>query len=326
MVSLTRGRPAETWTLTLMYAAGSAGCLLAAVFPMSGRAPVGLIYLMSAVGAVVALGVWTLGTRSGRVMHLAVALKIALVSLLVAQSATPQGAVVTAFAYLWVAVYAAHFLERRAAWLYSGLITVGYAVAMAVNEPTDSISAYVIVVATIWVAVTVLSNLVNTMRAQAVSDQLTGLLNRAGFRAAAEREQSLAARTGSPLSLAVIDLDDFKSVNDRDGHEGGDRVLVELAARWSALLRRSDVLGRYGGDEFVLLMPATDGPAAQVALARLRVDSPIAWSSGVAQWVAGESLDECLARADRVLYADKALGRVPRPRAGQVDRSEPLAH
>ena len=163
-----------------------------------------LIYLMSAVGAVVALGVWTLGTRSGRVMHLAVALKIALVSLLVAQSATPQGAVVAAFAYIWVAVYAAHFLERGAAWLYSGLITVGYGVATAVNEPTGSISAYVIVIATIWVAVTVLSNLINTMRAQAVSDQLTGLLNRASCRAAAASAVT-AARTGNPLSLVVIE-------------------------------------------------------------------------------------------------------------------------
>lgn len=74
MAFLTAGRPAEAWTLTLMYAGGSAGCLLAAVFPMSSRAPVGLIYLMSALGATLALALWTLGARSRSVVHLAVAL------------------------------------------------------------------------------------------------------------------------------------------------------------------------------------------------------------------------------------------------------------
>ena len=313
---LTDARPAEVWAMALIYAGGSAGALLAGLVPMSDRAPSGLSFFFSAAAAVLAFAMWTIELRGRRViLHLASGLWIVLVSLLVARSMTPQGAVVIAFAYLWVAVYAGHFFERSAAWLQAGLITVGYGAGMLLNTPDDSISAYVIVVATIWVAVTVLSNLTTRMRADAMSDQLTGLLNRAGFRVAAERTHALAVRTNLPLTLAVIDLDDFKAVNDQRGHEAGDRLLVELATRWTSLLRRCDALGRHGGDEFVLLLPNTDEQGADVVLTRLRAAGPIGWSSGVAVWAPDESLGACLARADDDLYRVK--GGAGRPGAAQ---------
>jgi GGDEF domain-containing protein len=106
----------------------------------------------------------------------------------------------------------------------------------------------------IWVAVLVLTKLNARLRAAAHTDGLTGLLNRTGFAVAAARTRAVAERRGETLVLAVIDLDDFKLVNDRDGHLAGDRMLLELAGAWTASLRPGDLLGRFGGDEFVLLV------------------------------------------------------------------------
>ena len=306
LTALAAGRPVEVWTLTATYAGGSAGLLLAAAAPMSDRSPV-LLDLSASLGCAAVAGLlWWRGARWGRPVLLAVALAgSVLVSLLVASSATAVGATVTAFAYVWIAVYAGHFFPRREAWLVAVTITVGYALGMWGNEPPDSATAYLVVVATIWVAVTVLANLVEQLRRAASSDDLTGLLNRAGFRESALRLQALARRTDVPLSLVVVDLDGFKAVNDRRGHAAGDRVLVEVAHRWGEVLRASDLLARLGGDEFVLLLPGADGRDVDTALARLREVSPVGWSCGVAVWRPDESLEACLTRADRALYADK---------------------
>ena len=170
---------------------------------------------------------------------------------------------------------------------------------------------------TIWVPVTVLSNLTTKMRLQAATDQLTGLLNRAGFRAAAEREYALAVRTTAPLCLVVIDLDGFKAVNDWRGHAAGDQMLVELAETWTARLRRCDVIGRHGGDEFVLLLPATDhaqaGSGARAAAGR-QPDQLVVRGGAVA---AAESFEACLSRADTNLYRAKHGRLVPRQQAAE---------
>jgi diguanylate cyclase (GGDEF)-like protein len=108
------------------------------------------------------------------------------------------------------------------------------------------------------------------------------------------------------LTLAVIDLDAFKEVNDRTGHAGGDRLLVETAHAWRAGLRADDVLARVGGDEFVVLMPATTPDEARVMLARLRLAGSAAWSAGLARWRPDEPLEACLERADGRLYEAKA--------------------
>ena len=311
------GRPAEVWTMAVLYAAG-VGRLrdrrrLPAVRPGSsapllgrcgGLGPGGGRALAVRGGGDPACPAPGSGwpARSSR-------------ALLIAFAVTPQGELVTAFGYLWVAVYAAHFFGRREAWRHTALITVGFGVAVSLNDAPIAPSAYVIVVATIWVAVTVLANLTTRLRVHAATDQLTGLLNRSGFRAAAEREHALSLRTGVPLSLVVIDLDDFKAVNDWRGHAAGDQMLVELAQMWRLQLRRCDVIGRHGGDEFVLLLPATDHAQATLVLARLRAGSPIGWSAGVAEWRREESFETCLSRADTNLYLAKPDRAVPLQRS-----------
>nr|WP_231126506.1 GGDEF domain-containing protein [Motilibacter aurantiacus] len=181
----------------------------------------------------------------------------------------------------------------------------GFAAGLGVCDAPSALQTWGFVTVSVGGVALVLQSLVERLRRQADRDQLTGLLNRVAFAGAAERLMGCALRRGEPLTLAVLDLDDFKGVNDRDGHAVGDRVLAGLAAAWSGALRRSDVLGRYGGDEFVLLMPDTaEGDSVEV-LQRLRDALPGArWTAGVAQWQ-GEGLAEWIARADGDLYAHK---------------------
>jgi diguanylate cyclase (GGDEF)-like protein len=306
-------RTPETWTLAGLFVGGSMACLLGARFPLSPDTPVQLDYACAAVAASVAVLIWLFGDRVGRVLLSgAVILGVLVTSVIVATAATPQGATLASFAYLLVAVYTAHFFSRREAWLHTGLVSLAYAVAVLVNDLPRTAATYVIVVGTIWTAVAVLGSQVSHMRIQADTDPLTGLLNRAGFRAAAEREHALAVRTGTPLAMVLLDLDGFKAVNDRAGHAAGDRLLAELAVRWKSSLRSCDILGRHGGDEFVLLLPATTPAQAEVALDRLRASTPVAWSAGVACWEKGEGMEACLARADRELYVQKD-GRATSP-------------
>jgi diguanylate cyclase (GGDEF)-like protein len=153
-------------------------------------------------------------------------------------------------------------------------------------------------------------------------DGLTGILNRPAFLAEFEREASRSRRGGERFSLAVFDLDHFKNLNDRFGHAAGDEVLRLAAATMRQCLRRHDVLGRYGGEEFALLMPAADKDtglriaervrAAVEGLAFNRSEQPItlSLSGGVAtQGEDGASWEELFAAADRALYAAKNAGR-----------------
>ena len=303
---LVTTRTPETWTLAGLFVGASMACLLGARFPLSPDTPVPLSYTCSAIAAAVAVLLWLFGDAVGhRLLSGAVILGVLLTSVIVATAATAQGATLTSFAYLLVAVYTAHFFSRREAWLQAGLVSVLYGIAVAVNDVPRTAATYVIVVGTVWAAVTVLGSRVSHMRTQADTDPLTGLLNRAGFRVAAEREHALAVRTGTPLAVVLLDLDGFKAINDRAGHAAGDRLLADLAVRWKSSLRSCDILGRHGGDEFVLLLPATTPAQAEVALDRLRASTPVAFSAGIACWERDEGMEACLVRADKGLYVEK---------------------
>lgn len=150
-------------------------------------------------------------------------------------------------------------------------------------------------------------------------DGLTGLLNRRAFEDVSAGEIGRAARYGRPLSLAFVDLDFFKQVNDEFGHDTGDTVLREVAATLVATMRTSDVVARLGGDEFAVLMPETDPQAATTALeksrsalrARMQSNSwPVTFSIGVVSADASRStLPELLDAADRLMYEAKRAGR-----------------
>jgi diguanylate cyclase (GGDEF)-like protein len=152
--------------------------------------------------------------------------------------------------------------------------------------------------------------LTGRLRQEAVIDHLTGLLNRRGWTEAGDRELARAARGGTTVVLAAIDLDGLKEVNDSLGHDEGDRVLRETADRIRGALRASDVLARLGGDEFVALLTDATLDRALGAVQRLRDVTPprAAFSAGVAAWNGHEALDELVRRADLALYTAKANG------------------
>jgi two-component system, cell cycle response regulator len=155
---------------------------------------------------------------------------------------------------------------------------------------------------------------------QAMTDELTGLANRRHGAHALERAVALAVRHGHALALARIDVDRFKAINDTHGHQAGDEVLAEVARRLAGSVRGGDELARWGGDEFVAILPDTDKTGALRAAERLRssvaeapIDAagrqlPVTISVGWAHW-AGDTPDDLLARADRALYRAKDAGR-----------------
>jgi len=102
-----------------------------------------------------------------------------------------------------------------------------------------------------------------------------------------------------------MDVDNFKDFNDEYGHTAGDELLVALVVAWKKFLRDSDVLARFGGDEFVIVLPSTDEQHAQDMIERLRRMSPAGWSVGVTEWLQEESLYDAVTRADSVMYIDK---------------------
>ena len=142
-----------------------------------------------------------------------------------------------------------------------------------------------------------------------LTDPLTEALNRRGFEDRVGRELAGAMRSGEPLTHAVLDLDDFKSVNDRDGHAAGDALLRDTVSRLSAVLRPRDSLGRLGGDEFAVLLPGVGETHGGVVLERLR--DALAGSAPASIGHScfpddGASAEELFGRADRRLYSAKA--------------------
>jgi diguanylate cyclase (GGDEF)-like protein len=143
------------------------------------------------------------------------------------------------------------------------------------------------------------------LRSAATADPLTGLANRRSWDERLEEELARSRRTGQALSVVMIDLDDFKAVNDRGGHEAGDRLLKELARGWQAAVRGGgEFVARLGGDEFGILAPGSDAIGVRRLTKRLSEVLPtgVVVSIGVATWDGTENASDVLRRADRAMY------------------------
>jgi len=167
-----------------------------------------------------------------------------------------------------------------------------------------------------------MTTLVEESQRLAATDSLTGLMNRRSFSAALENEMARSRRHGYPLSLALLDVDHFKLVNDNRGHIAGDQVLSALGSLLkSHVLRSTDLAGRWGGEEFLVAYLSTDSAGAMLATQRLRAavealvvkddrgTIPITISIGVTELVHGDNLEGLVERADQAMYRSKTSGR-----------------
>lgn len=180
------------------------------------------------------------------------------------------------------------------------------------------------------------ARLISAIQQMAVTDELTGLLNRRGFYEVGQREVERAQRFNHPLTLLFIDLDLFKNINDLFGHNIGDEVILQVAKRIHSNIREFDVVGRFGGDEFLVLLVESDITRSLEIAERLRADlqeSPIRTSVGLVQVSLSiglaqlcshaPNLDDLIIQADRNLYHAKSEGR-NRVIAKQVPGNRPV--
>lgn len=237
----------------------------------------------------------------------------------------PNGA--TLF-FVWIVLFAFYFFELRVAAAHLALVLILYVASALLTDSAYPLAANAIATAGALVGAAaivgalrrridyLLTKLVETAR----TDELTGLPNRRAFNEELARALARAARSGEPLSLCVLDLDHFKNVNDRFGHQVGDEVLANAAEVLRVSLREGDLAARYGGEEFAALLPATDSATAYAVAERVRAaiagaaarpGLQVTVSIGTASATAEADCDasDLLRRADRALYAAKRTGR-----------------
>jgi diguanylate cyclase (GGDEF)-like protein len=168
----------------------------------------------------------------------------------------------------------------------------------------------------------VVTRLVQQLQRLARRDGLTGLLNRRAMHDLLDRQMQMRRRAADTFSVLMIDVDEFKSVNDGHGHEVGDRALTHIARLMTQSLRAEDRVGRFGGEEFVVLLAGSNHARALAEAERLRLSVqttplshgeltvPLTVSIGVAEWTgSSEDVSRLLVRADAALYRAKRLGR-----------------
>lgn len=284
-----------------------------------------LIPLIAAAVLAVAIGVFALCAAWERMpvwVTSALAWAYLVVVVLLRAAGGPSGvAAMVLLPVFWLSLFG----TRRQLWaLLIGVALVFVVPLMLVggaNYPPSAWRAGILFVTLSGIVGATVQALVRLVRAQerehnrllveldhlAHTDPLTGLANRRSWQSELDRGLDRARRTGAPVSIALVDIDCFKAVNDAQGHPGGDSLLIKIAQNWTEMLRPDDVLARVGGDEFAVLIPDCSHTEAPELIRRLRarMPRPHSCSIGVATWDTLEVSDQLMRRADRALYDAK---------------------
>jgi diguanylate cyclase (GGDEF)-like protein len=330
----------EMWKVTIaMFLAGA--LTIFATLPSKADPDTsdhGALVVIAIVQVVCAAALWAAGPRRV-LLRLSPFAGIVLISTIVAV-AKPVGSV--PFFYLWPVLAGAYYLSARDVVGVIALLCVSYGGALVISDEPQVKSLLFIGGATSYAVAAVIVSRLRTQRdavmdelvRTAMSDPLTGLLNRRGFEAAFDRDLERARRSGEPLAVVVLDLDHFKLVNDRFGHAAGDDALRMLAGVLRDERRGGDATARIGGEEFAVVLLGSDAEGAlryieRVADAGARADGsagPLSLSAGIAELGADlQSRDDLLLAADRALYAAKAAGRGRAAIHGDSAPMRPLA-
>jgi diguanylate cyclase (GGDEF)-like protein len=261
---------------------------------------------------------------SDRVLHLALVLGAAVIVITVGLSNDVVGLITGSGFMVWVSVYAACFFTVKQAVVHIAISYLALAAVVVHVEPDRAamvvggsfVNSVVIGCCVGWLSI--------RLRAAALVDPLTGVANARAWRTAVAAEFDRSERVGHPVSVAFVDVDGLKELNDSDGHTAGDEAITAVAEALRAGVRAIDVVARVGGDEFVILLPDATEDAARVALRRVRSASPVPFSVGVAERRPGERAEDVVDRADHEMYEMKRRGRTRHgaptaDRAGGVD-------
>lgn len=304
------GRRLLGGAMSLMWTAGGLMGVLTVVLPHRNDLVVSVIATVSVAALAVGVSTWLardllgVGTLAG-----ITAVGTAAITVTVAAGGGEATSVSFSFLYTWIVVYAVMFFPPVLAGLEIALAVAAYA-AVYLYLGTFTIAEPMFLGGVITVTGTVVIALSHA-REHAEIDALTHVGNRRALdrqlRLAMKRAQDASAH----LAVAMIDVDHFKEINDSLGHDAGDRILEQLAQRWLGQLRTQDMLARFGGDEFVVILPGCSTYEAFSIMDRLRQSAgPMATCSvGVAARRSGDNMSTLLSRADAALYEAKRLGR-----------------
>lgn len=293
--------------------------LAATVFPPENRPAVWLPIMVSGTALLVTLVVLWRGRRLrvGTVAFVS-AIYLALLLFLIATSSSLGRATVAAMLTVVVIVLYAWFLPTKYARLVGYTCLVLFSTIMVIRYPSND--AYLTAVALVGLSVLlteVFGRFKANLERSSLTDHLCRVWNRRGFEMLLNKEIRIVARTGEPLSLIFLDLDEFKSINDARGHHGGDLVLQQVSVGLKSGVRSGDSVARLGGDEFVLLLPRTTAHEAGALVERLHgTVTACRWSYGIAEYLAGETEQQFIKRSDEMMLQHKRQRGGGRARLG----------
>ncbi|UOY01701.1 GGDEF domain-containing protein [Blastococcus sp. PRF04-17] len=221
--------------LAVLYTVSGVLCLFAAAWPMRPDSPVGVLWTLGTVGVLGGIALRVLAGHLHRwVLHAGVALAGSLLAVLAWHSVTAVGVVSLGPVLIALGLFAAHFFTLTAARAHVALLAVLSTAGALAAEPDVPALQWLTGIVSMAALAEVQGRLARNLRTEAATDPLTGVANRRAWEAEAARNLARAARTGEPLTFAILDLDDFKEVNDREGHGAGDALLRDLTAGWAA--------------------------------------------------------------------------------------------
>lgn len=302
--------PGPVWTMALWVAGSSLVLLVSLVNPLSPDAPI--VPRGLALAYTLAMLVLLLVLRSrtpGWLIHAQLVVGVVLSWFLVAVAITAVGRVTTSLSLVVMALYVGFWLPMRWGLAYVIVADIGLLVVLLSSDdlPMPAVPWAFITALSVGLVVAI-SVLVRQLKTQAVTDSLTGLLNRTGLHELVSTG-SAARAVQLPRAVVVIDIDGLKVVNDRQGHPAGDELLRRFARDLTASLRPADIAIRSGGDEFLVLLTRTSLTDAQALAERVIAGTSVPCSFGVTSWDADETFEAAWSRADGLMYAHKVARR-----------------